>query len=93
MFNKKKCGKCKWHGYLSNAMTKVDGVTRYRQLICDYAKYHDHACLHVVGMNIQDRRGDDPNNCELFVQGERPQRDSKIHISHSSVPAEYYHYN
>lgn len=93
MFNKKKCEKCKWHGYLTNAVSKISGETRYRQLICDYAKYHDHTCLHAVGVEVEDRRGDDPNNCLLYVKGARPERNSKINITHSSISAEYYHYN
>ena len=91
MFNKTRCKKCKWHGYLSNSTAKLPDSSRDRVVMCDYAKYHDHTCLHAVGINVEDRRGDDPDNCLLYIEGERPKRPNRMVITHQEHLDRYYY--
>ncbi len=58
-FNKNKCKKCKYHGGAN-----INGNTIH----CYYANTGK-TCLHRVGKEIIDRRGNDYNNCLLYERG------------------------
>lgn len=69
MFDKKRCLKCKYHGRFQNK-----SESGLRNIMCDYAKYAKQTCLHSVGREVVDRRGEDPKDCKLFEKGPRPDR-------------------
>lgn len=62
MFNKKKCKTCKYH---SNTSLYGRGQT----VICGYATHTEKTCLVTIGKETIDRRGKDPNNCQLYEEG------------------------
>ena len=72
MHDKKRCSKCKFHGYFGSKSYKIaDGSVR-RSIICEYAKHNNETCLHNVHGSIVDRRGTDPKNCQLFENNDIP---------------------
>lgn len=71
-YNKKKCVKCKYHGYFGSKSYGTSDETFKRSIMCDYAKYTKRTCLYSNHGEVKDRRGDDPNHCLLFKSGERP---------------------
>ena len=56
-FDKTKCRKCAYHRVMQ-------GFT-----ICNYACVTGQTCLHKTKNGVEDSRGDDYNNCKLFVEG------------------------
>ena len=73
MFDKKRCLKCKYHGrFQSKSFYSPDEESGLRNIMCDYAKYAKQTCLHSVGREVVDRRGEDPKDCKLFEKGPRP---------------------
>lgn len=68
--NRKMCSKCKYRGYFGykgDPNASEDRV--HNHLMCDYAKYANRTCLHEENGVMIDRRGNDPNHCDLFVKG------------------------
>ena len=61
MFNKTKCKKCKYRAKCNGEGVKV--------LACNYSSYHG-TCLKRVGKEVIDLRGNDPDNCKLYEEGE-----------------------
>ncbi len=58
--NKKVCEKCKYRGvFIGN-----------KSIHCYYAGLTSETCLKLVDKKVIDRRGNDPNNCLLFEEGE-----------------------
>ena len=90
MFNKKRCAKCKWRGYLGGQSIQASDAVRGRHLICDYAKYNNHTCLYSSGGKVKDRRGEDPNHCKLFESGPRPNGYNKVVITPPANTDEYF---
>ena len=90
MFNKKRCAKCKWRGYLGSYAIRGSEEAHGRHVICDYAKYHNCTCLYSAGREVKDRRGDDPNHCKLFETGPRPDGYNKVVITPPANPDEYF---
>ena len=68
-FNKSKCLKCKYHGLGCGGYT----VRRNKSMVhvyCNYAFINDMTCLQPGPRNTTiDLRGDDYDNCKLFVEG------------------------
>lgn len=57
--NKAKCRKCAYHRNMSNST----------YCICNYAYVTGQTCLHKTKNGVEDRRGEDYNDCKLFVKG------------------------
>lgn len=59
-FNKSRCKKCIYHRGLEN-----------RNIYCNYGAVEERSCLYKApDGTIQDRRGTDYDNCQLFVKGD-----------------------
>lgn len=72
-FNKQKCLKCKYHAFSSNGYRAVIGRGS-RDVICNFATITGITCLKPEpGYSTSDLRGEDYDNCKLFVEGE-PER-------------------
>lgn len=71
-FDKKKCIKCIYHGVgkCGHCVRMPDGHTE--RVHCNYSSVTDVTCLQ-PGPNgtVIDMRGEDYNNCLLFVEGKR----------------------
>ena len=78
-FDKHKCAKCKYHGSTScGTVVRLKGQPN--RVHCDYAFATDCTCLKPGPNNtVIDMRGDDYDNCKLFVEG-KPDR-SKVQIN------------
>ena len=71
MHNKKKCVRCKYHGFFGSRSYGTSEETFGRTMICEYAKITNKTCLYSDHGKVLDRRGTDPDNCLLFERGER----------------------
>jgi hypothetical protein len=71
-YNKKKCVKCKYHGYFGSKSYVTSDESAGRFIMCDYAKYTGRTCLYSEHGKVKDRRGVDSNNCKLYEPGNRP---------------------
>ena len=58
-FNKQKCKQCVYH--------RVMGA----HVICNFATVTDTTCLHLEENKVVDYRGEDYNNCKIFIKGAR----------------------
>lgn len=63
-FDKQKCKSCM---YCGRRQTYHSAGFMY----CNYAGIEGQTCLHKVGKDIVDRRGDDYDNCKLYVKKSR----------------------
>ncbi len=73
MFDKRRCRKCKFHGTVGHFVQLGEHKGDYRdnQIVCDYLiKSGKGSCLKREGKDVVDQRGEDPNNCQLFEEGE-----------------------
>lgn len=75
-FDKRKCLSCVYHGRGMNGFTAKIKRTSHGdttvQVFCDYANKNGtgETCLHrEPGGDVTDRRGCDPKNCLLYVEG------------------------
>ena len=75
-FDKRKCLSCVYHGRGMNGFTAKIKRTSHGdttvQVFCDYANKNGtgETCLHrEPGGMVTDRRGCDPKNCLLYVEG------------------------
>lgn len=59
--NSKLCLKCKWHGYIGH-----NG--EWEEVYCNYASLNYTTCKKRDGTDI---RGDDPDSCLLFAEGDK----------------------
>ena len=57
MFNKEKCARCFYKG---------GAIDHPSDLFCNYAFIADQTCLHRVGKEVVDRRGNNSEHCLLF---------------------------
>ena len=71
IFDKTKCAKCKYHGYLGSISQTQSDESRERVIYCDYAHLQNQTCLYADGKKTLDRRGTDPNKCALYEKGTR----------------------
>lgn len=72
-FNKRKCLKCKYHSRLSQGYSVRVGHESIH-VICNFATVTGITCLKPDSNNsTTDLRGEDYDNCMLFVEGE-PER-------------------
>lgn len=71
-FNKKKCEECKFHGYFGSKSGASNNYS-VNHIMCDFAKYNKMTCLRRNGKSVIDLRGDDPENCKLYIKGKRPE--------------------
>ena len=60
-FDKTKCISCAYCG-------RRQAYQTLNLLYCNYAGIEGQTCLHKVGTEIIDRRGDDYDNCKLYVK-------------------------
>ena len=69
-FNKQKCLKCRYHNYGCGGYLAT--VRKRRQAVyCNYASITGNTCLKPTGLfTTVDVRGDDYNNCKLFLEGD-----------------------
>ena len=71
-FDKKKCVRCIYHGVgkCGHSVRLLNGGTE--RVHCNYSGVTDSTCLKPAPNNtVVDMRGDDFNNCKLFVEGAR----------------------
>ena len=73
-FNLDKCVQCRFHG--TGAGYPVG--SRHLPIFCNYAGIKDKTCLCLIKGEVVDRRGDDPNNCQLFEKGKAPK--TELHL-------------
>lgn len=68
-FDKTKCAKCQYRGIGSIGQPcRIKG--RYIRLYCNFSGITDITCLKPeVNNNVVDLRGEDYNNCKLFIEG------------------------
>lgn len=71
MYNKKKCRKCKYSSYIGGGHKKY---TSDLKITCNYSMITDQTCLFRKNGKIVDRRGNDPENCKLFDDGNKIRR-------------------
>lgn len=60
MFDKKKCGECKYHTLFGHMGANIN-----KNICCDYALKTGQTCLTKDG---EDRRGNDPKHCKLYIK-------------------------
>lgn len=69
-FDKQKCLKCRYHCKFSAGYHVVDGKGEGENIACNYASITNSTCLKRVARDeLKDIRGEDFNNCKLFVEG------------------------
>ena len=76
MFNLKRCKKCKYHGGISS------------DICCDYSRTGTTA-LKKVGNKVIDMRGEDPDNCKLYVKGRTNKMKERIKKDYERSQAKY----
>ena len=64
-FNKKKCRKC------------IYSLRRGESTLCNYLSICGQSCLHMENGVVVDSRGEEYNNCKLYVKG-APIHEDKI---------------
>ena len=71
MFNKKKCKTCIYHAKYSGSSVYRNNVTPATSggIFCGYSLATYHTCLQYDRQELVDRRGDDPENCRLYMAG------------------------
>ena len=70
MFNKQKCKTCKYHGYLGSSGYEIP-----YNVMCNYAAITNQTCHYKgEGGKVEDRRGSDPENCQLYTEGRQYKR-------------------
>ena len=57
--NKAKCRTCAYHRIMGGGV----------HMICNYSCITGQTCLYKTDKGIEDRRGDDYNNCKLYRKG------------------------
>ena len=69
MFNKKKCRSCVYQmKYTGGSKDEVD----YTHIMCGYSLMKRTTCMKLMPDNeIVDIRGDDPDNCLLYLKGHK----------------------
>ncbi|MBR3125025.1 MAG: hypothetical protein IKF42_06295 [Mogibacterium sp.] len=82
-FDKKKCLKCKYHGKGLNLgwPVKVKSGEKYRTVYvyCDFVSHMSTTPLRAVSKTETiDLRGEDYNNCKLFVEGDPVEHKKQI---------------
>jgi hypothetical protein len=74
-FDKKKCARCQYHNIGSLGVpVRVHG--KVVRIFCDYITATNSSCLRQdMHDTVVDIRGNDYNNCKLFVEGKKLERD------------------
>lgn len=76
-FNKRKCLECKYRGYISQGHLIRTG-NKSVHVCCNFASITGITCLKPLsGYRTTDLRGDNYNNCKLFVKG-NPERERPL---------------
>lgn len=75
IWDKKRCMKCKFRGYLygptPTSMEQIENSSSDR-IFCNYAQYSGKGtALKRQGADIVDTRGDNPKKCKLFEPGSK----------------------
>ena len=71
IFDKSKCAKCKYHGYLGSVSNKQNAEAVEKVIFCDFAHLQKQTCLYSEHGKVLDRRGTNPEKCALYVKGNR----------------------
>ena len=75
-FDKEKCLKCKYRNTYSQLGYSVRHTGKVVRVLCDYAVLTGVTCLKPDSNNtVVDMRGEDYNNCMLFSEGDRLEKD------------------
>lgn len=70
MYDKKKCGTCKYHAKTAGMQVISRGkIHKPGEVMCAYSLWTLKTCLQREGNKIVDRRGEDPENCQLYAPG------------------------
>lgn len=77
-FNKDKCLKCRYHGLGCNGHTVRIG-TRALPVFCNYSATENTCLKKTEDGQIVDIRGDDYENCKLFVSKKPEETDEEIY--------------
>lgn len=75
-FDKKKCLKCMYHGTGCGGFP-IRTTKRTITVYCNYSNTDDTCLKRINNGRIIDQRGDDYNNCRLFVEGKPKGGDDK----------------
>ena len=79
-FNPSKCAKCQYHSEIISSGWHVRvSKTKSINVCCNYASVTGKTCLQPKNSKESyDTRGEDYNNCKLFVEGEQIRRSDII---------------
>ena len=78
-FDKQKCLKCKWRNVSNSIGVSVKQNGKPVHVHCDYAFLNKMTCLQPGPNNtVVDLRGEDYNDCKLFVEGTRDPNKSEF---------------